>query len=357
MTTGVRLHLTNIQGLGAIQLTKALLPALLSSDVAGIDTMYVPASGEITDLARTLAPRRYVSYPRHLPNAASRLLECTVLAGRFSGRTPLLVLGDVPLRASGPQTVLVHSLHFTSGSEAGSFALKAKYGLYRELFRRNASRAGAFIVQTRQMQESLERTYEQTKGRTFVVRLPAPAWAGAIRDSRRARANAGGLRLFYPASAYRHKNHSILSKLREPAALPLQRVVLTIDPADNPVPGAAWIECKGSLPPSQVVAEYQRADALFFPSHSESMGFPLVEAMTIGLPVVCADRPYARELCGSEALYFDPGSAPSLETALVELHRRLESGWWPDWRRQLADIPADWTSVAAAMLRITLQHA
>lgn len=57
----------------------------------------------------------------------------------------------------------------------------------------------------------------------------------------------------------------------------------------------------GSLP-----ALYHSADIFVFPSYSESFGHPLVEAMASGLPVVAADVPINREMCGDAAIYFSP---------------------------------------------------
>ena len=58
---------------------------------------------------------------------------------------------------------------------------------------------------------------------------------------------------------------------------------------------------------------------------------PLIEAMTLGLPIVCADLPYARGLCGGEAIYFNPLSASSAWEAIAELQRVTELQPDPEW--------------------------
>lgn len=57
---------------------------------------------------------------------------------------------------------------------------------------------------------------------------------------------------------------------------------------------------------ADLVRLYQDVDACVFPSICESFGHPLVEALAVGKPIVCADRSYAREICGNLAKYVDP---------------------------------------------------
>jgi glycosyltransferase involved in cell wall biosynthesis len=62
---------------------------------------------------------------------------------------------------------------------------------------------------------------------------------------------------------------------------------------------------------------YQEVDACIFASFCESFGHPLVEALAHSKPLVCIDLPYAREICGDAAIYFD-GQKPE---DLVEIWR------------------------------------
>jgi glycosyltransferase involved in cell wall biosynthesis len=62
----------------------------------------------------------------------------------------------------------------------------------------------------------------------------------------------------------------------------------------------------GAVPEDELVAAYQRADALIFPSCLEGFGFPVLEAMAAGCPVVCSDATSLPEVGGDAALYFPP---------------------------------------------------
>ena len=66
-------------------------------------------------------------------------------------------------------------------------------------------------------------------------------------------------------------------------------------------------------------ALYKSAKAFVFPSLYEGFGLPAIEAMSYGLPVVCAKATAVSEVCGGNALEFD-GSIPE---ELTELLARL----------------------------------
>ena len=74
--------------------------------------------------------------------------------------------------------------------------------------------------------------------------------------------------------------------------------------------------------------------------------------MWIGIPVICPDLPYARTICGEQGIYFDPHNIASIYDAVLELNQRRKTGWWPDWKKQLINIPEDWNSVAKMMLDV-----
>lgn len=76
---------------------------------------------------------------------------------------------------------------------------------------------------------------------------------------------------------------------------------------------------------------YRTHDVFVFPSISETFGHPMAEAMACGLPVVVADTPVNREVCGDAALYFPPLSVEGLTECL----RRLDAD--PQLRVELAE--------------------
>lgn len=351
----VRLHFTNVAGTGATQLLKSLLPALERVQGFSIEKMFLPDRGSLSSYSCKNPSTAVVIYKRFLPNILSRLLECIFFAGRFSGPTALLVFGDLPLRCHAPQVVFVQNSHLLRPKSLSFSSFKIKYWVARLIFGFNEGRVLSFIVQTDWMRSELERSYPAVTGRIHVIPQPVPVWLLNSNVSRHGRSGSRGgkLRLFYPAAGYSHKNHSLLGKLDKASELVIDRVVLTLDPSDNPAPQHKWVECSGFFSPQKMVSEYAQADALLFLSRDESYGFPLIEAMFVGLPIVCPDLPYAHILCGEDAIYFDPDSPVSLLNSLEMLQRRLDDGWWPNWRDRVSTLPIDWENVALRMLNIT----
>jgi glycosyltransferase involved in cell wall biosynthesis len=76
---------------------------------------------------------------------------------------------------------------------------------------------------------------------------------------------------------------------------------------------------------------YRACDIYATPAYAETFAHPLVEAMASGLPVVAADLPVHREVCGEAALYF-PRFSPQ---ELAEQVLRLEAS--PDLQGALSE--------------------
>ncbi|MEO7497279.1 MAG: glycosyltransferase [Massilia sp.] len=335
---------------------QSLLPSLVAQPQYWLDEVYLPSAGELADLRIFDAATRRSPYKRVLPNSLSRLLECTIFAGDFDGATPLLVFGDIPLRCCGDQTVFVQTTLLLRQTRTGRRLGAVKYWIARWLFQRNMKYVKNFIVQTGAMKAQFIESYPEVAGRVHVIAQPAPGWLidSGFKRVRAERAAGARLTLFYPAAAYPHKNHALLSRIRpgQESDWPVAELILTVPAAGHPNPQAGWINCVDRLEPDAVMRAYQHADALLFLSLSESFGFPLVEAMWIGLPIICPELPYARDLCGDGARYFDPDDIDSLRAAVDGVQASLDAGWWPDWSQNLKKIPRNWDEVASSMLHL-----
>jgi glycosyltransferase involved in cell wall biosynthesis len=89
-------------------------------------------------------------------------------------------------------------------------------------------------------------------------------------------------------------------------------------------PGARLVFHDGASD-EEYAATLAAATALVTASRDEGFGIPLVEAMTVGTPVVASDIPIFREIGGKAALFFEPDSPEQL----VDRVRHLEQdGVW-----------------------------
>lgn len=114
------------------------------------------------------------------------------------------------------------------------------------------------------------------------------------------------------------------------------RLITTADPQwekiDNPIRDSdrkladelkqrGLIEFTGVLAGPALDQLYAKADIFVYPSVVESFGHPLLEAMAAGLPIVAADVPINRELCGDAASYFRPFDANECAAQICRLMR------------------------------------
>lgn len=349
----IRLHLTNISGTGATQLLESLLPSIINNKDYFIKCAYLPNRGILKVYKSFSSSTSVKVYWRLLPNSISRFLECTIAGLQFSGRSSLFVFGDIPIFCISKQIVFLHqSLLLKKNHSKQINVLSFKYFVSKLIFYLNCKFVNAYIVQTHLMRELLLQSYPIREDRVHVIPIPVPSWLSKSGIKRTCRINntKNSLDLFYPASFYKHKNHSILSELSDETQFLINKFYLTIDSSHNPCPKSSCIICLGHLEPSQILNLYSKIDALIFLSKEESYGFPLVEAMYLGLPIICPDLPYAHEVCGDSAIYFKVDNFSSLYNAIYELNVRLSKGWWPDWKIPLSRVSTNWDIVAKHIL-------
>jgi len=65
------------------------------------------------------------------------------------------------------------------------------------------------------------------------------------------------------------------------------------------------VQMLGNVP--DVERLYHSCDVMLFPSYTESFGFPLLEAMACGVPIVASAIPSNVEVLGNDGCYFAPG--------------------------------------------------
>lgn len=348
-------HATNITGLGASQVLRSILASLQKEEIGRDVDCYLPAVGPSAGIVSSQGDFRVHALQRRLPNSVSRMFECVASRAYFGRYEYGITLGDIPLRNVRHQVVLTHQSHLTP-PHINPYSDRSVNGrMMRWLYRRNLPRAKHFVVQTEIMRHDLIAAYPELEGRITVVPQPPPIWfkpgasSPTVNPSR-------PLELFYPAAGYDHKNHRLLGRMAAEGRPPegFRRLVLTLQPEEASVVDVdvPWLHNVGRLSPDDCLDRYRQVDGLFFPSTAESYGLPLVEAMALGIPVVCSDLPFARWLCEDQGIYFDPQDPQGAWRAIEVLIERRRQGWRPDWSGPLSKLPESWDDVAGAFLRL-----
>lgn len=73
------------------------------------------------------------------------------------------------------------------------------------------------------------------------------------------------------------------------------------------------------LPDELVALFYTKADVFVYPSHYEGFGLPVLEAMTLGTPVVSANTSSLPEVAGDAAIMINPDDPVSLAEAILQV--------------------------------------
>ena len=76
----------------------------------------------------------------------------------------------------------------------------------------------------------------------------------------------------------------------------------------------SWV---GGVPLQETVDFYRAADVFVYPSHNETFGLTILEAMACGCPVVTSDRSAMPETAGGAAVLADPDDPRSIGQAIL----------------------------------------
>jgi len=193
--------------------------------------------------------------------------------------------------------------------------------LLKVLMQRSSRLARVVIVQTETMKAWVSRDFQLPDERIEVVQPSPPE---PIHDESVSigamEAVPAGLRLLYVGSDAPQKNVDTiiqgLARLRE--IVPGTMLFLTW-PSDRPACKQPGVVCLGYLRAAQLWKAYELATVVVMPSLVETVGLPMLEAMRVGVPVLAADRPYAHDVCGEAAHFFDPHSPANFAIAAASI--------------------------------------
>ncbi|MGE8154677.1 glycosyltransferase [Pseudomonas vancouverensis] len=306
------LHAPNVHVGGGLNLLQAFYEAAESS----IDFEHVDIRAQAI-LKPGRAERHWVR-----PTLFSRLAAELRLRNRVKeGDLVLCFHGLVPFFPSkGKVTVFLQNRILLSSDSLKSYSLKTRVRLWGERFmlKSFAWRIDKFVVQTPSMAEQV---------RGFLgEKIPVVVCPFVLADVDQAETSTKKIYDFvYVASAEPHKNHQRLlaawcllaeQGLRPSLALtvPLE-TSLSVQIEDLKRTWNLNVSNLGRLSASEVCALYEQSGALIYPSITESLGLPLIEANSRQLPIIAAELDYVRDIV-EPVQTFDPASRTSIARAV-----------------------------------------
>lgn len=102
----------------------------------------------------------------------------------------------------------------------------------------------------------------------------------------------------------------------------------------------------------QLMCLYSVAEMLVFPSLHEGFGWPPLEAMACGCPVITTRKASLPEVCGEACLYVDPRDVDSIAAAIRTLTERFDIQEDLSHRGLLQAQKFDWLTTARAILQV-----
>ncbi len=80
-----------------------------------------------------------------------------------------------------------------------------------------------------------------------------------------------------------------------------------------------YVRFFGYVSDFELTSLYQKAEVFVYPTLSEGFGLPGLDAMLLGLPMVCSDIPVLHEVYADAAIYFDPKDEKDMASKIIEV--------------------------------------
>lgn len=225
-----------------------------------------------------------------------------------------------PLKLATPTVLNPHDIQHEHYPEY--FSKKALMSR-RQTYIPSCKKARAIIVASRFVKDDLIRHYEITPEKIHVVTLaPDKIFEQEISVKEKSQIKQSldlpDRFIYYPAQIWPHKNHINLVRglviIRK-----TKNELIPLVLSGSKMNGFKQLEVEvekqglrnqvhylGKVDFKKLPAIYSLADFIVFPSLFEASSFPIMEAFTVGTPVVASNIPPFLELAQNSALFFNP---------------------------------------------------
>ncbi|ASJ74576.1 glycosyltransferase [Granulosicoccus antarcticus] len=321
-TFDVVLFAPNVHSGGGLVLLNALIGSFPEDgcfaaflDCRARNELTMPANCTVHWVKTSPVSRIYAEYKLRKVAKYTKIVFC------FHGLPPLLP-------NSAKSYVFLQNRLYIDQSRLKEFKTwtRCRLTLERLILDKLKSRVERFIVQTPSMSRAVEKWYSRNGGAQKLPDVVVFPFIGYQESTSAISSRSPAWDFIYVADGEAHKNHRKLLSAWKILADSGVRPTLALTLSDRDQSLRCEIEALarkeglnvrdlGYVQPSDLISLYNDARALIYPSLSESLGLPLVEATNLGLPIVASELDYVRDVC-TPAETFDPASAMSIARAV-----------------------------------------
>jgi glycosyltransferase involved in cell wall biosynthesis len=221
---------------------------------------------------------------------------------------------------------------------------------YRNVLPRSLARSAAVIAPSQATADALQRSYRTPASKIRVIPHGVRAFSTDAQPIKPVRP--------YILFAGRLTPYRNLDRLVSAFLSIRDRVEHDLVIAGEATPGFRLsapdprIRLTGFVDDEMLGALYRGASLFVFPSHAEGFGFPPLEAMLCGTPVITSREASLPEVCGSAAWFVDPHSADSIGEGILRvlLDQRLQAQLRDAGKRRASELT--WRASAERHLQV-----
>ena len=241
--------------------------------------------------------------------------------------TSVLCFGNIPapIKLDVPVYTYFHNINLLTLAEAKSRKAKSIAWLKRSYFSLLKSNTNLWLVQTTNTAHELENHLNVHKDRIKI--LPFYDMPECFKEMK---GQEHGSDYVYIANYTGAKGHEELLKAWEilhDKGIDI-KLHLTVNPSavafvkqiESAKAKGVKIINHGFIPFDEVVKLYQQSKAIIYPSHNESLGLGIIEAIEAGCDVIGSDLPFIHSIC-KPSMTFDPYAPESIAATVLEYEK------------------------------------
>ena len=241
--------------------------------------------------------------------------------------TSVLCFGNIPapVKMEVPVYTYFHNINLLTLAEAHNISVKMKSWLKREVFKFYKKNTDYWLVQTSNTANELIKHLNETHDRVMI--MPFYELSDKLRELSSVE---HGDDYVYVSNYTGAKGHE---ELLEAWRLLLKRGLdktlhLTVpneahtfaDSIAQAQKEGVNVINHGFVPFEEVLELYKKSKAIVYPSHNESLGLGIVEAITAGCDVIGSNLPFIHSIC-KPSVTFNPYFAESIADAIMEYEK------------------------------------